>query len=405
VVQTICEIVADLVDLVVAVVKGLVDIFVGLFTGNWAQMWDGLVEIAEGIGQLIGTILRTVTLGGLVGTFIDSGQRWALRNYVRELIRVRYADHPETRDAIIAALGVDGGFGLYLNATAVRSFIRSDFTSMQGGSPDLAQWLQDPALGINLKQLAGFEWSSFWRRSRPQLIGDSGDITAGDLDAWVAQGGVGRNVKQFRLFCMELGVFQDRLQTTKRKAEDLAIFFNWTSSDVQLVRGDQVLVDDRAFIQFLASSPFNRHSRTDLPTAISELCEPLVIGVFRYQDESLNGLSAHLFDATCVSGDRFRGDGATAASFKDRLPDFVWQWVPIHELGHTFGLCHVDGLDHIMYTAAPAENKSWWDWSVLPNYLLVSGEPGFTLEEQKKTWDYIIANFSPECLLANPSRR
>src|SRR5438067_278119 len=75
VVQTICEIVADVVDLFVAVVTGLIDIFVGLFTGNWARMWDGLVEIAGGIGQLIGTVLRTVTLGGLVGTFIDTGQR------------------------------------------------------------------------------------------------------------------------------------------------------------------------------------------------------------------------------------------------------------------------------------------------------------------------------------------
>jgi hypothetical protein len=36
---------------------------------------------------------------------------------------------------------------------------------------------------------------------------------------------------------------------------------------------------------------------------------------------------------------------------------------------------------------------------------LVSGEPGFSLDEQKKVWDYIIANFSTACLLANPSRR
>ena len=118
----------------------------------------------------------------------------------------------------------------------------------------------------------------------------------------------------------------------------------------------------------------------------------------------MNGLSAFLFDSTCVNGNPYRANGATAATFKYRLPDLVWQWVPIHELGHTFGLCHVDGLDHIMYTAAASENKSWWDWSVLFNYLLVSGEPGFSLDEQKKVCDYVIANFSTECLMANKSR-
>jgi hypothetical protein len=406
VVETICELVADIVDLVVAVVVGLYDILAGLFTGNWARMWDGLVEIAGGIGQLIGLVIRTVTLGGLVGAFIDGANRWALRDYVRGLVGTRYSGTPETRDAVLDALGVTGSkFGLNLNGTAQRSFIRSDFVSPGGTTPDLAAWIQNAAFGINLQQLAGFDYTSFWRRGRPELIGDSGDISSDDLNTWVAQNGVGSDVKQFTLFCMKMGVFQDRLDVAKRKGEDLAIFFNWTFSDIQLISGDQVVVDDRNFLAFLTAPPFNRHSTSDMVAATNELCSPAVIGVFRYRDDSLNGLSAHLVASTCVSGARFPSDGATAATFKDRLPDFVWQWVPIHELGHTFGLCHVDGLDHIMYTAAAAENKSWWDWSVLFNYLLVSGEPGFTLDEQKKVWDYIIANFSTDCLLANKSRR
>ena len=223
----------------------------------------------------------------------------------------------ERRDAVIDALGVNGGFGLHLNGTALRTFIRSDFTSIRGGQPDLVSWLQDASLGITLKQIAGFESTTFWRRGRPELVSDSGDISSADLDTWVAQNGVGPDAKQFTLFCMQTGVFQDRLDTAKRKGEDLAIFFNWTSSDVQLVRGDQVLVNDSVagFLQFLTAPPFNRHRRTDLAAATDELCTPVVIGVFRYRDDSLTGLSAHLFDATCVSGDPFPADGgATAAT-------------------------------------------------------------------------------------------
>ena len=60
---------------------------------------------------------------------------------------------------------------------------------------------------------------------------------------------------------------------------------------------------------------------------------------------------------------------------------------------------HVDGIDRIMVST---REKSWWDWSVLPNLLYLKGEPYFTLDEAKTAWDYIVANFDARCLGAKP---
>jgi hypothetical protein len=245
---------------------------------------------------------------------------------------------------------------------------------------------------LNLKQMAGFEFPSYWQRFRPELKGDSGDISEDDLNSYISSGGQG---KQFSLFCMESGTMQDKLDAASRKATELGLKLDWSIADVQVTRAGQIIVDQFQTPAFLTDAVIGRHKDPpDAAQAQTELCAPLEAGVFFFKDSSFTGFSAHLRDATCVDGTDFPPDGATGALFRDRLPDFVWQWVPVHELGHTFGLCHVDGLDRIMVSL---KDHSWWGWSLIPNYWL-HGEPIFTLEEAKRVWDYIIANFSPSCL-------
>jgi hypothetical protein len=42
----------------------------------------------------------------------------------------------------------------------------------------------------------------------------------------------------------------------------------------------------------------------------------------------------------------------------------------------------VDGIDRIMVST---REKSWWDWSVIPNWLYLRGEPYFSYDEAKST--------------------
>jgi hypothetical protein len=130
----------------------------------------------------------------------------------------------------------------------------------------------------------------------------------------------------------------------------------------------------------------------------------MVIASFGFTNPaSANGFSAHLANATCLETQSdgtmtFSADGITGAAFRDRKPDIAFKYSAIHEIGHTFGLCHVNGLLRIMYTAAAEENKSVWSWSSALQYWNSGWEAGFTLDEGKKAWDYIVANFSADCL-------
>ena len=120
----------------------------------------------------------------------------------------------------------------------------------------------------------------------------------------------------------------------------------------------------------------------------------MVIGIFRYGDEG-RGLSACLKGSQCG----LRQHDVSGATFIDNIPDFIRKYIPIHELGHYFGLCHVDGLQRIMY---PGKEKSWFKWSTIPRYLFVSTEPYFTFGEAKQTWDYIVEHFPSHCLGGGP---
>ena len=89
----------------------------------------------------------------------------------------------------------------------------------------------------------------------------------------------------------------------------------------------------------------------------------------------------------------------------DNMPDTVWKYVPTHELGHYFGLCHADGLDRIMYSPRA---EGWWNKDkgavtlrTIYSLIFFKGEPSFTLEEEMQTWDYIIEHFPANCLGSN----
>jgi len=398
VVTTVCEIVEDVVDLVVNVLSGIVDIVVGIVTGDWTRVLAGFGKIIGGVVAFVLDVLPILTGGTLVGAFDRAGKKWALRDFARDLLEKKYkAADPEGFDRMAAALGLDsGGFGLRLDAVALRSFIRSNFSSRPGGTPDLIGWLS--ANSLDLKALAGFNPPAWWTRGWPELVGNSGPISAADLDDYVAKGGQGKDVKHFSLFSMGTADVQTHLSCADTHASELGLVFRWTTRDAMLTRGDQVLINPGAFAAILVNPPFSRTNvATNAAAASSDLAMPMAIGSFGLTDASM-GISAHLAAATCLEADdagstAFPSQGITGAAFRYRKPDIAFKYTAIHEIGHTFGLCHVNGLLRIMFTNAAGAKKSIWSGSSAWQYWTNGVEAGFTLEEGKKTWEYIVANF------------
>ena len=403
VITTVCETVADAIDAIVNIVKGLVDIFVGIFTLDGTRILAGLGEVVGGLLLPILNLIPVLLGTSLIGAFVDEGRGWALRRYVRDLLTRTYgATDPAGLLAMLNAVGLEGGggFGLRLEAAALRSGIRSDLRGREGGPFLLTQWMAD---GLDLKALAGFNPPAWWTRTWPELVGDSGGVSESDLDAWIAAGGVGAGVKQFSLFAMSRADLGSRLDCADTHASELGLVFRWTVDDVFLLDRDEVLVDRAGFPPVVRQAPFNRaDSALDSTRATAEAAQPLVIGGFNYLDGTGMGISAHLATCTCLEATAgsttFTGEGTTAAHIRYRKPDPAFKFTAIHELGHTFGLCHVSGLLRIMFTNAPGQDKSVWSWSSFWQYLSSGVEAGFVLAEGKKAWDYIVANVAAERL-------
>ena len=410
VVQTVCEIVADVVELVVNVVRGIVDIVAGIFTWDGTRVLAGLGEIVGGV-VLFGTELIPIVTGGtLVGAFTTAGESWALRDFVRDLINAQFPPNSlaaGTGRAILDALGVDGGgFGFRLRCTAMRMLLRSDFSSPENnGVPDLIVFLRQNT-NLDLKSLAGFNPPAWWSRNWPELVGDSGNVSDADLDNYVAAGGVGDGIKQFTLFSMSNSDLQSRLDTATDHAMDLGLILQWDIQDVRVAQADQILINHDNFAPLLSPPPFFRHTSDNMALAQGDLCKPMTIAAFSLSDSTgaenlhFNGISAHLANSTCLEPDpidghtTFNGEGVTGTAFRYRKPDKFFKYVTIHELGHTFGLCHVDGFLRIMFST----DNSKFNLGSLFQFWTSGLEAGFTLDEAKNVWRYIVANFSVDCL-------
>jgi hypothetical protein len=398
VVQTVCEILGDAFDLVVAIIQGGWDIIAGIFTWDWSRVWDGLMEIVGAAGGLLGDLIRTFTLCGLIGGFRESINKWRLRGYVEGLIddAERFSD--TDRAQIKQALGITGGdgFGLRLIVNSFRGFVRSDYLKPGDTVPALVQWNNDPNpdTRVDLKILAGFKWDHFFQRGAPDVRGDHGDISESDIDVYLAD----PSSRSFSIYAMSDSVQLEKIHAVQTKGDTIGLKLAINLQDVQFTEPTQVraIPSGMGVVNNLAAPPFNRPPLNS-PDAASVLCSPIVVGTFLFRDNSFSGFSAHLRTCTCVDGKPFPSDGGTGAEHRHRLPAFTSTYVAIHELGHTFGLCHVDGLDRIMVSP---RDHSWWSWWLLPEYICFSGEPQFVYDEAKKVWEYIIANFPTDCLAA-----
>lgn len=397
VVHTICELVSDFADLIVHVVVGFGNIIAGVFTGDWGRVWDGFTQIGGGVVTFFVEIFRITTFGDAIGVISDWITQERLRIYVRDKLKAKPYQGDELQ-AIRDALGVDHGeFGFRIASRAIRTFVRSDFRLPGSDAPELIRWHENAALRLNLKELCGYEYEEFWRRFRPEVVGDKGNVSEKHIDEYINSRGA--SGPTFSIFCMDDITLNTKIDTASEKGRALGLLFRWRKEEVQVKLPEHVRhkgLDQKgeaALVAFLHQVIGRKLESADSNGAKADLCNVPTVGVFRYTDK-LNGLTANLHKSAC----ELPASNASGLTFMDRLPDIVWKYVQIHEMGHYFGLCHVDGLNRIMFTAAADQDKSWWDWWLIPDYFYLHGGPVFVYEEAKQAWDYIIENFSADCL-------
>jgi len=348
---------------------------------------------------LLGDFIRAFTLCGLVGGFRESINKWRLRGYAEGLIDKNERFSDADRAQIKEALGINGGgFGLRLTVTSYRGFVRSDYIKPGDTVPALVRWNNDTGLDtkVDLKLLAGFKWTSFTEMGRPDLRGDNGNISESDIDEYLAN----PSSKSFSIYATSDSELLDRIHNVQIKGDTIGLKLVVDLKDQLFTEPTQVRATPTPIgvIENLAKDPFYRppyDGSIDKSSGAKVLCKPVIVGTFLFRENHFTGYSACLYPSTCLDGQAFGNDGGTGAEYRQRVPNWVSTWAPIHELGHTFGLCHVDGFDRIM---VGPNDHSLWSWWLLPEYICFSGEPQFVYDEAKKVWDYIIAHFPTDCL-------
>lgn len=404
--RTVCKIVSTVVQLVVDVFTGLWDVVAGIFTLDWRRILDGLIRI--GLGLLLATIrlTRIIFLGDTIDFIREEIERGRLKAHVRELLENKYSG--ETLDEIKEAIRLDhGAFGLRLDGTVYRTFLDSETPSPGNRNvPNLVVLHENG--DINLRALCGFDYTEgFGNRKRYKTLKKETVLTGGgggefdnpiseeELDEYLdSRGSEGPD---FIVLPMRDRALRTKRRTAERKSRELGLMLGLEEDRVEVTRPDQIVhpgFDTSRAGDSLDGFLIDVLDRTDKNVsddrATAELCHPVGAGVFRYTD-SLRGLAANLRGSACG----LSGSDTSGVTFIDNIPDHVWKYVLIHELGHYFGLCHVDGFDRIMVST---KEKSAWSWSLIPNWVYLKGEPFFTLDEAKQTWDFIVEHFPPECL-------
>jgi hypothetical protein len=408
VVRTVCKVVGTIIGFVRDFFTGLWDIIAGIFTLDWRRILDGLIQIVAGFIDAFLTIVRVVFLLDTVDYIISEYERGQLKVYVRTKLGFKYSGQ-EFQD-IIDNLRIDyGAFGYRIPMRAIRTFLDSETPSPdESNVPNLVVLHERGE--INLRELCGFEFTEgFWNRKRYKTLKKGVVVTGGgggELDNPISEDELntyltsrGAEGPKFIVLCMRDGVLKTKLRAAELKARELGLMPQWTEELQEVMlpehikhNGFDTNIASNSLVRFLIDIIDRTSSQVNEPGALSELCIPVSVGVFRYTDK-LRGIAACLKGSSCQ-----RVHDASGVTFIDNKPDIVWKYVPIHELGHYFGLCHVDGVDRIMYSS---KENSWIGWWTLPKLLLTKGEPSFILDEGMQTWDYIIENFPARCLGGN----
>lgn len=413
--RLVCKTVEVAVDFGKNLVGSIVDLLAGAVTLNPRRVMDAFIRLAAAVTLAVIRLGRIALGGEVVAIAIDALNDASIRRHVRGLLERKYSG--ETLDQIKRAINLDHGpFRLQLNGTAYLTLMDSQASSTADPKvPNLVALHESGE--IDLRELCGFRspqpffdrYRKRYEALKTEALPDGKKrltpISRDELDEYINSRG--ERGPDFLVSPMSGDDLDTKLSTVEEKGRELWLKFSFDTTTVPVTKAAHIVHDDdensrsRSLSRFLIEVIGRKSKRlapTNPPAARLDLCHPVVVGVFRYTNHARHGLANVYGPTECNDG----LSDASGVTFVDNYPDSIWKYVVIHELGHYVGLCHVDGLDRIMFSAEQKSATAGWSIPRLLWSAYRSGEPDFTLDEAKKAWTYIVENFDPTCLGAAP---
>jgi hypothetical protein len=411
VVSLVCRIIAVVLGLILDLLQFLGLLIKALFTWDKCTLQEALAELGNGIIDVF------TALGEIVfGPFGEALNEGALRDYVKDQIESKFAGQPDLIDELKKAFHVDAGvFGYRMTCKVFRLYVDSQtMTSRYADVPNLVGLHRERL--INLHELAGFHAGKAtcaifdgdgWYRPRPETAtfpfasgGGLGDpnpppLKREQLDAYVNSGG-GKG-PHFLIYAMSRGNLGKRLDAAAEKGRQLGLILDIVEErPIEVTEPGHMYFTEGVQNSFLKEKLARIDEDVDATGARLQLCSPVAVGVFRFADRKARGFTENLTGTTACRRFNLPDSDVSGCTFIDDIPDEIRKYVLIHELGHYFGLCHVDGFYHIM-VSGKAGQGDLFTWDTIPA-IFFHGGPYFTPGEARQVWDYILDHFPVDCL-------
>jgi hypothetical protein len=421
--------VQQIVGGILHIVKDAAGIVGSLLRLDLPGLIDAVLHLLIDVGILVLDALRTVLLGFFIGHIVENFDRNGLRQFVNRLLRDNFAEPRRTqvRNALrmsdplwglrphvthktlvmespampLAAMHNDGtldlfsmagvlsfnSFGVFKRRFTVKWLDRNGLEStfpasryhiakfLETGEPNLRIYAQTPSelrdrIQFAIKHFNGMGIRPTWNHfitvpQRTPLVTHS--IT---------------QVSEFNLVCFQQAVDADG--NVIIESDELGRFLNDTGLKdsteretnitsitpfhvlVQVANVDGDLISSDDFFGDTAGRDIEEGDRAEscqTPNRNDECC----ILVQRTQERRQVG---------------------SGVAMRNVYPGYFSKMVMAHEMGHYFGLCHINhnGVQNIMFSNAA--HNSIWDWGLFGYYL--NAEPYFTSRDKRNVWRFIV---------------
>lgn len=360
----------DAIDIVRDLICNLQDIVFGILRLNGCRILAGLTGVATDLGRIVLLILRIP--GGLVGGPRDQYEIDEVERIVDDALTKAFEGEALTRARTKVALR-NRPFGLPVHIDARRFFISSRARGVNLRALDAEGVIDLSAAADQMTDCSGKPLD----RPRWDVV-YAGTDTPVDYQTIVDFRKNGPDaVPEFRVYAIRNEMFRRYLDNAVRKGQQIGIRFTYAIGEYEVTQADEVPLPDSDIGNDTVMMRVGRVAGAD------DLCRPPALAIFKYDNPGRNGLTSWF---------RPPDSHPSGVTYRERLPEAIFRWVLIHELGHYFGLDHENGADKIMFTADPVQGLTAVTWSSVFELLFLTGEPRFTTDDARTVWAWLTAN-------------
>lgn len=360
--------------------EGVTDIVTGILHLDFCSALEGLVNgVGFGIGRTVFGATGGLSLGW--NGFRDGRDRHKLRSWLEGEIEDRFNANRQSEINEFLQMG-SSSFGVRWPVVPIRRTISSRSTTV-----DLKALHENGV--FNLYEVAGYAPFGCNRvpvnRSVYRLVYKNTDyrVSLGDLRAFLSDGADA--APEFEIIAGDKRVFKDMIQVAKRKMRQMAIELEpsrlgtFEIQSGELINGNDVNSDDLTLLGTSITTALNLSDFCDLPAVMVFGYDPTHFGLATLTDIRQPGLPI----PPRVN---------TIATIRSSFMAHLFGTVLAHEMGHCFSIRHEghDGMENIMFTLDPSEDLDPVTMGTVVEYVLMGGEPRFTLQDAKDAWVWIL---------------